>query len=84
MSLQTVVVLRYFIAPLGCLIFRHIPCWYLKLWELYQMLIGDGLTDGVFVQWGTSLSDKIYVRGGTRQSSLTSPFDFNLFLQRHN
>ena len=33
----------------------------------------------VFVHWGTSLSDKICVKRGTRQGGLTSPFIFNLF-----
>ena len=33
----------------------------------------------VFVGWGTSLSNKIYVKQGTRQGGLTSPFIFNLF-----
>ena len=33
----------------------------------------------VFVRWGTSLSDKIYVTQGTHQGGLASPFIFNLF-----
>ena len=48
------------------------------------MPIGDVFIDGIlicvlFVRWGTSLSDKIYVTRGTRQGGLASPFIFNLF-----
>ena len=33
----------------------------------------------MYIKWGTELSEKIEVKGGTKQGGLTSPLLFNLF-----